>query len=88
MEELSQQACPGGVHEETLLVVMSDHGQTLGGDHGGGTPDEVDSILLAFNLQKLQKLKNLQKVLPVEAAEAGSSLQPERQPLIRSISSL
>jgi len=27
----------GGPHERTLLVVMGDHGQTLGGDHGGAS---------------------------------------------------
>lgn len=32
---------PGGLLEDTLLIVMGDHGQTLNGDHGGGTPEEV-----------------------------------------------
>jgi len=32
---------PGGTHENTLLLVMGDHGQTLNGDHGGGTAEEV-----------------------------------------------
>ena len=49
-------AGPGGPYEDTLLLVMSDHGQTLGGDHGGGSSDEVDSILLAANLQKMHKV--------------------------------
>ena len=31
--------------------------QTLGGDHGGGSPDEVESALLAVDLRKLQTLK-------------------------------
>lgn len=32
---------PGSLHENTLLVVMGDHGQTLNGDHGGGSAEEV-----------------------------------------------
>eukprot|EP00898_Chlorokybus_atmophyticus_P006301 jgi/Chlat1/6672/Chrsp49S06156 len=38
-----------GMHENTLLVVMGDHGQTLHGDHGGGAPEEVESILFAYS---------------------------------------
>ena len=29
------------LHQRSLLLFMSDHGQTLSGDHGGGTPEEV-----------------------------------------------
>lgn len=47
------QAGPGGVYADTLLVVLSDHGQTQGGDHGGGTPDETDSILVAMSLSHM-----------------------------------
>ena len=36
-------AGPGGAHEDTLLLVWGDHGQTDQGDHGGGTPAEVCS---------------------------------------------
>lgn len=43
-------AAPGGPYENTLLLVMGDHGQTLGGDHGGGSPEETDSALAVFNL--------------------------------------
>ena len=40
MVELAmREAGPGGLHEETLMVVMGDHGQTPNGDHGGGTPE-------------------------------------------------
>jgi len=38
---LESQSGPGGIHENTLLLVMGDHGQTLNGDHGGGSPEEV-----------------------------------------------
>lgn len=54
-ESLVAQAGPGGAYEHTLLVVLSDHGQTLGGDHGGGTPDETDSILVAMSLRLMNE---------------------------------
>lgn len=38
---LVNQSGPGDLHENTLLLVMGDHGQTLNGDHGGGSPEEV-----------------------------------------------
>lgn len=43
---LENQSGPGGLHENTLLVVMGDHGQTLNGDHGGGSAEEVCTILM------------------------------------------
>lgn len=43
---LESQSGPGGLHENTMLLVMGDHGQTLNGDHGGGTAEEV---LTLFN---------------------------------------
>jgi phosphatidylinositol glycan class O len=36
-------------YNRTLLVVMGDHGMTTEGDHGGGTPEETDSFLLAYH---------------------------------------
>jgi hypothetical protein len=39
VEAAAALAGPGGVHEHTLLLVMGDHGQTLNGDHGGGTSE-------------------------------------------------
>lgn len=41
---LERQSRPGGLHENTMLLVMGDHGQTLNGDHGGGTAEEVLSL--------------------------------------------
>lgn len=38
---LKKQSGPGDLHENTLLIVMGDHGQTTNGDHGGGTSEEV-----------------------------------------------
>ena len=31
--------------ENTMLIVMGDHAQTLNGDHGGGTSEEVSWYL-------------------------------------------
>lgn len=41
---------PGGLHENTMLIVMGDHGQTLNGDHGGGTPEEVETSIFAMRM--------------------------------------
>lgn len=41
VEILKNQSAPGGLHENTFLIVMGDHGQTVNGDHGGGTAEEV-----------------------------------------------
>jgi GPI ethanolamine phosphate transferase 3 subunit O len=50
VEEMIGHAAVGGPHERTLLLIFGDHGQTLSGDHGGGSPEEVDSALVAINL--------------------------------------
>ena len=36
-----------GQHGRALLIVMGDHGQTMTGDHGGQTPEETNSVLVA-----------------------------------------
>lgn len=41
MAVLKNHSEPGGLHEDTMLLVLGDHGQTLNGDHGGGTSEEV-----------------------------------------------
>ncbi|KAL4452193.1 hypothetical protein ABPG75_007855 [Micractinium tetrahymenae] len=51
---LLEQAGPGGAYERTLLLVSGDHGQTLGGDHGGGSPEEVDSALVGVDIGALR----------------------------------
>ncbi|XP_038976419.1 GPI ethanolamine phosphate transferase 3-like isoform X2 [Phoenix dactylifera] len=51
VDVLKSQSGPGGPHENTFLVVMGDHGQTLNGDHGGGTPEEVETSLFAMSLR-------------------------------------
>jgi hypothetical protein len=57
VEEMVSQAGPGGAYERTLLLVFGDHGQTMSGDHGGGTPEEVDSVLFALNLGRFWALR-------------------------------
>lgn len=38
---------------DVLVLVTGDHGQTLTGDHGGGSPEEVDSVLVAIDVDQL-----------------------------------
>ncbi|KAI8565927.1 hypothetical protein RHMOL_Rhmol03G0298800 [Rhododendron molle] len=47
VEVLEGQSGPGGLHENTLLLVMGDHGQTINGDHGGGSAEEVETVIFA-----------------------------------------
>ena len=63
IEELVVAAGPGGPHEGTLLLVFGDHGQTLGGDHGGGTREEVDSAIFALSPAKLHRARAAYKDL-------------------------
>ncbi|KZV27431.1 GPI ethanolamine phosphate transferase 3-like [Dorcoceras hygrometricum] len=49
---LERESRPGGLHENTMLIVMGDHGQTINGDHGGGTGEEVETALFALSLKK------------------------------------
>ncbi|KAM0049661.1 putative Type I phosphodiesterase/nucleotide pyrophosphatase/phosphate transferase [Helianthus debilis subsp. tardiflorus] len=52
VEVLQNQSDKGGLHENTLLLVMGDHGQTVNGDHGGGSPEEVETSIFAMHLKK------------------------------------
>lgn len=38
---------------DVLVLVTGDHGQTLTGDHGGGSPEEVDSVLVAIDVDTI-----------------------------------
>ena len=49
---LRNQSGPGGLHENTLLLVMGDHGQTLNEDHGGGTAEEVHFSFWVLSVRK------------------------------------
>ena len=53
MEALLEKAGPGGKHENTLLVVLGDHGMTAEGEHGGGLPEETDTVIFALSLRRL-----------------------------------
>ncbi|XP_058099385.1 uncharacterized protein LOC131243812 isoform X2 [Magnolia sinica] len=52
VEILKNQSTPGGLHENTFLLVMGDHGQTINGDHGGGTAEEVETSLFAMSMRR------------------------------------
>ncbi|KAL2338851.1 hypothetical protein Fmac_013297 [Flemingia macrophylla] len=52
IEILENHSGPGKPHENTLLVVMGDHGQTLNGDHGGGSAEEVETAIFAMSFKK------------------------------------
>lgn len=94
-ETLTAHAGPGGAYEDTVLLVLSDHGQTQGGDHGGGTRDETDSVLIAVSLHKLhQATKQVQEAtflpaLPLQehvSARSCSISSPEHsgfEPLLQ-----
>ncbi|XP_020257376.1 GPI ethanolamine phosphate transferase 3 isoform X2 [Asparagus officinalis] len=51
IEVMRSQSGPGGLHENTLLLVMGDHGQTISGDHGGGTAEEIETSLFAMSMR-------------------------------------
>ncbi|KAL8142462.1 hypothetical protein V2J09_015494 [Rumex salicifolius] len=53
VEAMESQSGPGELHENTLLLVMGDHGQTLNGDHGGGSPEEVETSIFAKSFKRL-----------------------------------
>lgn len=40
------------IDDETLLVVMGDHGMDKTGNHGGESPDELESTLFMYSKQK------------------------------------
>ncbi|XP_031380819.1 GPI ethanolamine phosphate transferase 3 isoform X2 [Punica granatum] len=52
IDALESQSRPGGLHENTYLLVMGDHGQTLNGDHGGGSPEEVETSTFAMSFRR------------------------------------
>uniref|UniRef100_A0A7N0ZXE6 GPI ethanolamine phosphate transferase 3 n=1 Tax=Kalanchoe fedtschenkoi TaxID=63787 RepID=A0A7N0ZXE6_KALFE len=54
---LEDHSGPGGLHENTLLLVLGDHGQTLNGDHGGGTAEEAETSLFAMTFDKVHSAR-------------------------------
>ncbi|KAE8704275.1 hypothetical protein F3Y22_tig00110458pilonHSYRG00397 [Hibiscus syriacus] len=79
IEELQNQSGSGKLHENSLLIVMGDHGQTLNGDHGGGSPEEVETSIFAMSFKDLPSL-------PSEFV--SSSCEPSKNICISSIPQL
>ncbi|KAL5849996.1 hypothetical protein ACOSQ4_008009 [Xanthoceras sorbifolium] len=52
IDMLGSQSGQGGLHENTFLLVMGDHGQTINGDHGGGSAEEVETSIFAMSFKK------------------------------------
>ncbi|KAH9606249.1 hypothetical protein KSS87_007709 [Heliosperma pusillum] len=75
VDALKKQSGPGGLHENTFFVVMGDHGQTLNGDHGGGSPEEVETSIFAMSLKKAQSF------LPPELDSVSCGLNIDSQQL-------
>lgn len=49
-------------HSDTLVLVFGDHGQNLNGDHGGGTWEETESALLAFDVGSIRSMREHRRV--------------------------
>lgn len=71
VETLESLSGSGGLHENSLLLVMGDHGQTLNGDHGGGSAEEVETALFALSLKKSPSL------LPSEFDTSSCKFDPD-----------
>lgn len=37
------------IDDDTMLIVMGDHGMTYTGDHGGASDDEIEALLFAYS---------------------------------------
>lgn len=61
VDVLRDGAASGGPYADALLLISGDHGQTLSGDHGGGSPEEVDSVLIAVDLSALHRAEHEHK---------------------------
>ncbi|KAL6780615.1 PIGO1 [Auxenochlorella protothecoides x Auxenochlorella symbiontica] len=71
VDAMLEAAGPGQTYERTLLLVLGDHGQTLTGEHGGGSDPEVDSALVAVSLGALARSPPAQTAAQ---ASAGSPI--------------
>lgn len=77
IESLIEAAEPEGPHTRTLVLVLGDHGQTLHGDHGGGTWEETDSALLAFDVGSIHENRNIKKHNKASACLIDGPLEEE-----------
>ena len=56
--------------EGTVLIIASDHGMTSDGNHGGGSPNETETIIFGYIKNSLgfvnlnDTLKNIKKFDP------------------------
>jgi len=77
------EAAPGGRHERTLVAVLGDHGQTAAGEHGGGTPAEAHTVLLALSAAALHRRRSGYAARPAQLslAAAAAGHRPRIHPL-------
>lgn len=40
------------IDDDTMLLILGDHGMTVSGDHGGASSDETEALLFAYSKQK------------------------------------
>ncbi|XP_047955777.1 GPI ethanolamine phosphate transferase 2 [Salvia hispanica] len=52
----------------TLMVVVSDHGMTDGGNHGGSSYEETDSLALFISAEKISDAENIKEAYQVDIA--------------------
>ncbi|KAG0262209.1 mannose-ethanolamine phosphotransferase gpi13 [Actinomortierella ambigua] len=64
LEQMNQQIKKviDSVSDDTLVLIMGDHGMNGQGDHGGDTDDEVEAALVVYSKQKLLDRKVLDQL--------------------------
>jgi phosphatidylinositol glycan class O len=73
------------VTEDTLVIVMGDHGMDKKGDHGGDSFPEMDAGLFFYSKTKLYPQNNrefiqkiIQKTLEIDGYEIFSKMDNDR----------
>eukprot|EP00890_Picochlorum_soloecismus_P003583 jgi/Picsp_1/4225/NSC_01734-R1_mgc80777 protein len=86
---LAEGSYKGGPFDSTLLVVAGDHGQTLTGDHGGGSPEEVDSIFLAVDMSRYNSSSIQENLDPsLDACRLNCSCGPDKNQCVSDLSQI
>ncbi|KAG0221967.1 mannose-ethanolamine phosphotransferase gpi13 [Actinomortierella wolfii] len=64
LEQMNQQIkrVIDSVSDDTLVLIMGDHGMNGQGDHGGDTDDEIEAALVVYSKQKLLDHKVLDQL--------------------------
>ncbi|XP_051143920.1 GPI ethanolamine phosphate transferase 2 isoform X2 [Andrographis paniculata] len=62
------------VDQRTLLMVVSDHGMTEGGNHGGSSYEETDSLALFVSAEKFADCRNSEEAYQVDITPTLSLL--------------